>query len=43
MPGGRLPEKENKRCQISDLKSGHGHLRNLVAVACKRVFETVFN
>ena len=30
MPGGRLPEKENKRiCQISGPKSDRGHLRNL--------------
>ena len=30
MPGGRLPETENKRiCQISGPKSGHGRLRNL--------------
>ena len=30
MPGGRLPETENKRiCQISGPKSGRGRLRNL--------------
>ena len=30
MPGGLLPETENKRiCQISGPKSGHGHLTNL--------------
>lgn len=30
MPGGRLPETENKgKCQISGLKSGRGRLRNL--------------
>ena len=30
MPGGCLPETENKRmCQISGPKSGHSRLRNL--------------
>ena len=30
MPGGRLPETENKRiCQISGPKSGRGRSRNL--------------
>ena len=30
MPGGRLPETENKRiCQIFGPKSGHSRLRNL--------------
>lgn len=39
MAGGRLPEKENKRIfQISGLKSGHSHLRNLVVLACERGF-----
>ena len=39
MAGGRLPEKENKIIfQISGLKSGHSHLRNLVVLACERGF-----
>ena len=39
MAGGHLPETENKRIfQISGLKSGHSHLRNLVVLACERGF-----
>ena len=29
MPGGRLPETENKKIYISGPKSGRGRLRNL--------------
>ena len=44
MPGGRLPEKENKRmCQISGPKSGRGRLRNLLSGRLRESFETVFD
>ena len=43
MPGGHLRETENRRlCQVSDLKSGHGHLTIEVVVPYERVFETAF-
>ena len=39
MPGGRLPETENKRiCQISGPKSGRGRLRNLCSGLLRKGF-----
>ena len=39
MPGGRLPETENKRiCQISGPKSGRGRLRNLRSARLRESF-----
>ena len=39
MPGGRLPEIENKRiCQISGPKSGRGRLRNLRSGSLRESF-----
>ena len=44
MPGGRLPETENKRIyQISGPKSGRGRFGNLGSGPYERVFETVFD
>ena len=45
MPGGCLPETENKRIyQISGPKSGRGRFGNLgIVVAYEGVFETVFD
>ena len=44
MPGGRLPETENKRIyQISGPKSGGGRFGNLRSDRLRRVFETVFD
>ena len=41
MPGGRLPETENKEiCQISGLKSGLCRLRNLIS---GRLRESIWN
>ena len=44
MPGGRLPETENKRVRnISCLQSSRDRLRNLSSARLReRVFETVF-
>ena len=39
IPGGRLPETENKRiCQISGPKSGHGRVRNLCSGSLRESF-----
>ena len=44
MLGGCLLETENKgKCQISGLKSSHGHLRNLSSGRLQESFETVFD
>ena len=41
MPGGRLPETENKEiCQISGLKSGRCRLGNLIS---GRLRESIWN